>query len=89
MSRSYRHTTIIPNGGTSEKDDKKRYNRKVRRNTRELLSTEYEKDDLILPTKKDLSNVWDMSKDGKHYLSPYQIENYCWYEDKPYKLFTK
>ena len=58
MSRSRKHTPIIGNCASSEKDDKRRANRKLRRkvNQGEL--------DLIL---KDVSDPWGFTKDGKSY----------------------
>ncbi|MBY0359140.1 MAG: hypothetical protein K2W82_14145 [Candidatus Obscuribacterales bacterium] len=70
MSRSYRHTPIRGNGGDSEKQDKRIYNRRLRRAVRTALVAAVRGDDcdsLILPLVRDVSNPWDMSKDGKSY----------------------
>ena len=71
MSRSKRKTPIL--GFTcakSEKDDKRRANRKLRRivktgirvSNKKALET-YESLD-----KRDVSNVWSFEKDGKRYI---------------------
>ncbi len=65
MSRSKRKTPIT--GITtceSEKQDKRKANRKLRRKTRE----EIKKGNDTLPLLREVSNVWDFGKDGKWYL---------------------
>lgn len=65
MSRSYRKTPIFGYScKESEKDDKRRMNRKIRRreNMKDLLDEGY------LPVlKNEAMSEWDMGKDGKHY----------------------
>jgi hypothetical protein len=64
VSRSYRKTPIF--GHTtkeSEKDDKRRTNGTLRAAVRRALASSAE----IIPTIRDVSNVWSFSKDGKHW----------------------
>lgn len=59
MSKSYKHSRIIGNVRVdSEKEDKRRANRKLRRKVHagEL--------DLSI---RDVSDTWSFDKDGKHY----------------------
>lgn len=65
MSRSKRKTPIFGNGGGSEKDDKRIANRKLRRKSKSLLQNFTE--DTIMPLLNEVSNLWDMAKDGKSY----------------------
>ncbi|HEY9787623.1 MAG TPA: hypothetical protein V6D17_19705 [Candidatus Obscuribacterales bacterium] len=74
MARSYRHTPII--GMTlaeSEKKDKRIANRRERSRIRQILHTlltapDSALDALVLPHKRELSNVWSFDKDGKQFL---------------------
>lgn len=62
MSRSYRHTPIF--GITlakSEKKDKRIANRCLRRTAKIALN----RDDEIIPTIRDVSDVYNFDKDGK------------------------
>lgn len=71
MSRSRRKTPIKGIGASSDKEDKRLANRKLRRVTHTLLRcTSLEDDDLILPEIRDVSDVWDMGKDGKMRIDP-------------------
>lgn len=64
MSRSYRRTKIFAIGGDSEKKDKRIANRKFRKLSKSKIKLGKED----LPTHlKDVSNVWNFSKDGKLY----------------------
>lgn len=72
MSRSYRSTPIIGNaGGNSESTDKKIWHKRFRSYERDSLSKiSSDNFDSWLPVlERDVSNIWDMSKDGKHYWS--------------------
>jgi hypothetical protein len=66
MSRSYKKN---PAGGItmadSEKKDKRLANRKYRRIVRQALMSWTE--DTIIPLLREVSNVWDMDKDGKRW----------------------
>lgn len=72
MSRSVKKT---PAGGIttsdSEKYDKKKWHKRLRQKTKQMLtSTRYdesEMSDAILPEVHDVSDPWNMSKDGKSY----------------------
>ena len=61
MSRSYRHTPISGIAcRDTEKQDKRRANRKLRRITRSALRQKR-----ILPLVREVSNRWLFGKDGK------------------------
>lgn len=81
MSRSRRHTPIT--GVTcsdSEKWEKRKANRKLRRLIREAVRKMVDsEDEPVLPEAREVSDVWDWSKDGKIY----------WGEDEDPKLFRK
>jgi hypothetical protein len=69
MSRSYRKTPFLQvTGGGSNKQDKRFANRKLRRIVKQALSgwTEY----TVLPTLREVSNVWDFSCEAWQYFSP-------------------
>jgi hypothetical protein len=67
MSRSYRHTPILGHGGGSEKQDKRIYNRRLRSRVRQMLHSCADFDAVLLPKVREVSELWDMSKDGKSY----------------------
>lgn len=52
----------------SEKDDKRRYNRRYRRVCRQILHSNPERE--ILPVLKEVSDIWWMDKDGKGRFNP-------------------
>ncbi len=65
MSRSKRRTPII--GYTSaetEKQDKRRANRALRRKVKVSIN----QGDFELPLLREVSTVWSFDKDGKQYL---------------------
>lgn len=63
MSRSKRKTKIFGNAGFSNKKDKKRANKKLRK----LIKSKNLSNELIFPLIREVSNVWCFQKDGKHY----------------------
>ena len=66
MARSRRHTPIF--GMTtreSEKTDKRRANRRLRRRVREAVSRPDAPE--VLPALREVSNPWSMAKDGRSY----------------------
>ncbi len=64
MSRSRRKTKIYGiTTADSEKEDKRKANRKLRRLSKEKLKGNAE----TLPLLREVSNVWDFAKDGKKY----------------------
>lgn len=68
MSKSYKKTSI--NGCStvkSEKKDKRLYNRKLRRITKQMIINE-RLDEVLFPTKNEIQDVWLMPKDGKTYF---------------------
>lgn len=69
MSRSIRHTPIIGNaGGESDKPGKAQANRKLRVHTRLAIIACTDFEGLLVPVLREVSNVWDFPKDGKHYM---------------------
>ena len=87
MSRSYRHTPIIGNCSHSDKPGKAKANRKLRVAERSVLAalsldsdsgsdSGSDKDGLLMPILREVSNVWDFPKDGKHYMKRHK-EAWC------------
>ena len=69
MARSHLYTPVTGNTlASSEKKDKRIANRRERRRVRQIVNacSLSEFDSLVLPLKRELSNVWDFDKDGKH-----------------------
>lgn len=75
MARSFRHIAIVGiTTAESEKKDKRIANRSERSRINQILhiattASEDELDSLVLPHKRELSNVWCFDKDGKQYIS--------------------
>ncbi len=66
MSRSRRKLPIIGNClASSEKEEKIKANRKLRR----LVKTKLSRSNIELPQLKEISNKWNWPKDGKSYRS--------------------
>lgn len=63
MSRSFKKTKIFGNASNSDKQSKRKANRKLRKaiSNVDLLETE------VLPKIRDVSSTWGFAKDGKHY----------------------
>ena len=78
MSRSKRKTSIIGHtSASSEKQDKRDYNRRYRHACKQFLHIDFETE--LLPHLQAYSNLWSMSKDGKK-----------WFDAKKYpKLMRK
>ncbi|GAB3924179.1 hypothetical protein [Mucilaginibacter myungsuensis] len=72
MARSKRKTPIFgQTTASSEKLDKRRWNRVFRRITKTKLGLEDE-----TPVRmEEVSNVWDGAKDGKHYYSGHTLKD--------------
>jgi hypothetical protein len=71
MSRSRRRTPVIGiTTAESEKDEKREYNRRYRRASRQALAASSEPD--VLPHLREYSDPWAMSKDGKLRFDPEQ-----------------
>ncbi len=67
MSRSYRQTPIMGiTTAASEKWDKQLANRRLRRVVKQVLKGE--PDAQVLPLQREVSDVWTMDKDGKHWF---------------------
>lgn len=61
MSRSRRKNPFRGIGGDSEKWDKRKNNRRLRRKCRQAIQEGKD----VLPTMKEVSDPWSMNKDGK------------------------
>lgn len=69
MSRSYRKNPV--RGWTTartEKDDKRIYNRALRRINRRLLQGG--QDEALFQDKREVMDIWSMNKDGKMRFDP-------------------
>lgn len=66
MSKSYRKTPIFGMCGSrvSEKFDKRKANRKLRKRIKSNIKKGYT---LIFPLLREVSDVWEFAKDGKIY----------------------
>ena len=73
MSRSKRKTSIIGTAGSSEKQDKRDYNRRYRSACRQSLQIDYKRE--LLPHLREYSNPWSMSKEGKNGLMRRNFRN--------------
>ena len=72
MSRSRKKTPVSGvTTATTEKDEKREANRRLRREVRQRLAAG--SDATELPGLREVSNVWSMSKDGK---APFDPERY-------------
>jgi len=70
MSRSRKKTLIGGVAvGRSERHEKRLANRKAQCHVRVALATDSNRN--VLPHLREISNVWTMAKDGKHYFDPY------------------
>lgn len=75
MSRSYRkHDWHGITGSASEKKDKRMANRTLRHHVKRMIHSDPETE-RALPVMREVSNVWCMSKDGKHYFGGLLSEN--------------
>ena len=69
MSHSYRHTPIVGiTTAVSEKDDKQKANRRIRRVVREAIRRSPEAE--ALPHVREQSDPWTFEKDGKQWVDP-------------------
>ena len=65
MSRSRRKTPVLGiTTAKSEKQDKRIANRKLRRLVNQRLACDAHG---VMPALREVSNVWSMAKDGKHW----------------------
>jgi hypothetical protein len=72
MSRSFRKNPVTPNTtAKSEKFDKQKYNRRLRK----INKVELEKESDIFSLKREISDIWDMPKDGKDRI-PFPISKW-------------
>ena len=63
MSRSHRHTPVMGIAGDSDRDDKRRANRALRRAVRANVAAEP-------PMLREVSDVWNFAKDGRRRFNP-------------------
>jgi len=63
MSRSFKKTPIQAIAGDSDKRGKRAANRKLRRVSKQAISSGKQP-----PELREVSDVWDMDKDGKSYV---------------------
>jgi hypothetical protein len=69
MSRSKRKTPIAAvTMATSEKQDKRHANKSLRLAAKTELQKK-DSDELTLPMLREVSNVWDMKKEGRLYFN--------------------
>lgn len=64
MSRSYRKNPIKGLGSDSEKYDKQKNSRKLRKLSKLALN----RGDELMPLMNEISDVWSMAKDGKIHI---------------------
>ena len=88
MSRSRKKIPIFGNAGTSDKSSKRKANRKERSEINQTMNSfevdacidsSFVKevwDDVELPIKREISDVWDFAKDGKHYFKNCEAKDY-------------
>ena len=67
MSRSFKHTPIIGIAGSSEKNDKRFANRRLRTHVRRILHSDADNIG-ALPILREVSNVYSFSKDGRRWM---------------------
>jgi hypothetical protein len=72
MSRSKRKTPIRGMCGSrhhlSEKEEKRKFNRKMRRINKKLIAGAEDHDALVLKHKDEIEDAWGFSKDGKKWF---------------------
>ena len=75
MARSRRRTPIITMTTTaSEKQDKRHANRNCRSALRRTLKRDTDPDATVLPILRDVSNPWDMAKNGRSWFGHHAPE---------------
>lgn len=75
MSRSYRHSMIAGfSNGQSDKYFKQKSNRKLRKKVRMLCNTVEDFDDINFPLLREVSDIYDGSKDGKCYHKKFWLQ---------------
>lgn len=71
MSRSRRHTPICGmTTARSEKGDKRQAHRRLRARTRTVAARDHPGTDSVWPIPREVSDPWDMAKDGKLAFDP-------------------
>ncbi len=80
VSMSRKHVPIWGIAGGSDKQDKRKANRALRRLVRESLGAGRD----VLPVMREVSDVWVWSKDGKCYWRPDK-----WWDERPWEVWGK
>jgi len=76
MSHSRRHFPACGiTTARSEKEDKRIHNRRFRHHIKQALKT-FDLETGVLPVLREVSNVWDMAKDGKTIFDPKKYPKY-------------
>ena len=90
MAHSYRHTPIFGNTtARSEKEDKRTANRTERSRVRQMIHSCDDFEALVLPHKREVSDVWGFAKDGKHWLGDWAHDNDDWRRARLVKYMRK
>lgn len=80
MSRSRKKIPIQGNAGSARSSDKlskQEANRAERKVIKQMLHEHSDKlEEIELPLKKEISNVWDFNKDGKSFIKNAADEDY-------------
>lgn len=86
MSRSYKKRPFYNiYGVTSQKEDKRLGNRRLRRISKQLTEKWAETDpDIVYPTMDQVLNKWSMPKDGDDWYWPFSeaYEHRWWYKER-------
>ena len=74
MARSRRKTPVIGMCGSrhhaSEKTEKRKFNRKMRRANKHIISAHVVDENILFKHKDEVEDVWGFSKDGKQRIDP-------------------
>jgi hypothetical protein len=82
MGKSFKKHDYCGHGDGSEKYDKRIANRRLRSSVNRLLRQDPETE--VLPIIREVSDVWDMNKDGKSYFGDMKNGNTTRYPHIPY-----
>ena len=69
MSRSKKKTPIRGVANNSDKESKRKANRLERKIVKQILHEHADKlDEIELPIKREIKDVWEFNKDGKYFI---------------------
>ena len=69
MSRSKKKTPIRGVANNSDKESKREANRLERKIVKQILHEHADKlDEIELPIKREIKDVWEFNKDGKYFI---------------------